>query len=800
MNHYHQTKSIKSQKIDEPIVQNKAQDRLLELFNREELPGTVRENLAGALSGNLARQQLMFQAMIDTTPRLQKNLAEVADAVKGAKWQFTAKKMRGEEEPSKEAIERMEFIEDAFKDTSPSVVRNEKNHKQVVRDLVYGYYMGHHVTEIHWQNRDGIYNPRAYKSVPPRFYGYPFFDEDDDRLMFDPSGRESQEYIDFPEDRFLIAMNSGHTGHMATSAPLRALTGYWLASNFGLKWLMSFSQLYGVPFRWGTYSDELGKKALSTMLQNIGSTGWASVPKGTDIEFKDAAKGVGSLPQQGLIDMANEAFDIFILGQTLTSSQGDTGSQALGNVHNEVRQGVFQKVGDYVGDILNTQLIPSISKLNYGDVENLPTIEPVFEKKEDPKLLAERDAMLISMGMEVDKDWLYDRHGVPIPKDEKNIFKPASTPDGGQGDPDTGGGKPPIETKEKEGKKKDKVKAAFDPEQDRGDDGRWIDRGEVNEKIQRTRDLIANGRTEESIISDLKLASEGDIPIPKDLDDKIDVLAYGYADGEMITTATENIDIFWTDDLVNPQHLFDTQGMDWANSVDFSEPVELGVDEVGKLYIEDGHHRWFASGKLGREVTGQIVKFKGNPLVKIIKDGVANRAKPDYKIEGAFNPNQDRDENGMWTDGGLNDTEKKATSIMREGYRKAKTLYDMPIDERIKQAIETVKKGGYAGLSKVDKYAVSPMKNVRDRDNLQEEFAERFKNHLEKHESEPSYNEGEFLDTLRKHNALLRASNVTPESLETQKQSIFSKMEQALEDGKLLSWEPLDELLKSTIK
>jgi hypothetical protein len=38
------------------------------------------------------------------------------------------------------------------------------------------------------------------------------------------------------------------------------------------------------------------------------------------------------------------------------------------------------------------------------------------------------------------------------------------------------------------------------------------------------------------------------------------------------------------------------------------------------------------------------------------------------------------------------------------------------------------------------------------------------------------------------------------QSLETQKQSIFSKMEQALEDGKLLSWEPLDELLKSTIK
>ena len=128
-------------------------------------------------------------------------------------------------------------------------------------------------------------------------------------------------------------------------------------------------------------------------------------------------------------------------------------------------------------------------------------------------------------------------------------------------------------------------------------------------------------------MADAKLAADGQIPIPDDIDENIDALAFGYYDGEMVTTDPDKIDIFWTDDLANPQHLFDTKGMEWVESVDFSEPIELGVDKDGQLYIEDGHHRWFASKKLGRQVTGKVVKFKGNPLVKIMNDGVSERLK-----------------------------------------------------------------------------------------------------------------------------------------------------------------------------
>ncbi len=50
------------------IIVPEARDRMLELIEREQLPNDVRMTLAGALAGDLRRQPLLFQAMIDTWP------------------------------------------------------------------------------------------------------------------------------------------------------------------------------------------------------------------------------------------------------------------------------------------------------------------------------------------------------------------------------------------------------------------------------------------------------------------------------------------------------------------------------------------------------------------------------------------------------------------------------------------------------------------------------------------------------------------------------------------------------------
>lgn len=421
-------------RLDEAIVAPKAQDRLLELIEREQLPGDVRDTLAGALSGDLRRQQLLFQAMLDTWPRLQKNLKEVMREVKKAPWELKPFAARGEE-PTDSATDKTDFAEDAIWNMRPRRAYGEMGTPGLIEALGFGYFAGHHVVEVRWQRTDKGIVPRAAKNVSPRFYGYPSSDEEEDRLMFDPDGGFlGYHYEDFPPHRFLLAINTGHPGHPSIAAPLRALTGYWLAATFGLKWLLQFAQLYGVPFRWATYADETSRAKVCNMLETIGSAGWGAFPAGTKVDFIDASKSAKDVPQRDLVDLADKQCDIFILGQTLTSDVGDSGSRALGDVHQDVRAGVISGVADFVADVINEQLIPSIIKLNYGNRDELPTIAATFEKPKDEGAMAQRDQILFAqMGLPVEKGWLYERHGIPQPDgDSEDIFQPL--PNGVQGE------------------------------------------------------------------------------------------------------------------------------------------------------------------------------------------------------------------------------------------------------------------------------------------------------------------------------------------------------------------------------
>lgn len=138
----------------------------------------------------------------------------------------------------------------------------------------------------------------------------------------------------------------------------------------------------------------------------------------------------------------------------------------------------------------------------------------------------------------------------------------------------------------------------------------------VNESIK-----LPVGWNESNFKQKLQEILDGKIPTPKEIDDDLDLMAFGFKDGQIVHVSPSRIKIRYMEDLANPIHKFEKHGMEWVKSVDFSEPVELGVDKKGHLYLEDGHHRWFASKKLGRKVKGKIVKFEGNPIIKIIQDG-----------------------------------------------------------------------------------------------------------------------------------------------------------------------------------
>lgn len=399
----------------------RARDRLYEFFERQQTPQEVYGTLAAALNGDLHYQSLLFMAMFDTWPKLQKNTNEILREVSVAPWKVQPYCERGEK-PDKSAEKFAKEIEAIIWGMRPDAARLEDGFEDMVIALGRSYWTGHQVCEIRlYQSKDGTWKPRSTKIVPARYYGYPYDEKDEDpedRLMFDPDGSQgARNFIDFPENRFLIGINRGHDGHPSMAAPLRALAAYWLAAVYGLKWFMNFSQLYGVPWRHGKTDDKGEQNKVAQALANIGSAGYIVTDSQTTIDTIGAASSGAGKPSQDLIELADRQCDIFILGQTLTSGTDKSGSRALGEVHGDTRKSMVAAVADHVGKILTYQLVPSISRINWGDREDLPQIWAKEEEVKDEMKLAERDEKIgITSGkVPVTKAYFYERHGIPMP-------------------------------------------------------------------------------------------------------------------------------------------------------------------------------------------------------------------------------------------------------------------------------------------------------------------------------------------------------------------------------------------------
>jgi phage gp29-like protein len=436
-----------SKTVSAPLVDTTAKNRLYSYIQRTQTPLTVESVLNNALNGYLWEQHLVFVAMVDTWPRLAKALEEVSRESSKAPFEVVPFAKRGKK-PTARATSKAQYIEDILCCVKPDPFRAELGWKSLHSNLAQGFFYGHHVVETLWQQVEGSQRPRAFKYVSPEFYRYPTNIAEEDRLMLNLSGQMNGNLIDFPAYHFLVGINKAHLGHASIAAPLRGLVQYWIAANFGLKWFMQFAQNFGVPLRWATYpaSDQQAQHDVACMLQSIGSNGWGAFPSGTNVEILEASKSAQDLPQALLIDLADRQVDIRILGQSLTTDVGDSGSRALGDVHGTVRRGVIVGVADWVASIIGNQLIPDMIALKFGaghEHDEMPTYEVQWEEHKDAKLQAEVSQILFKdMKLPVSTDWLYETHGVPRPEPGDELFDvpeppaPLALPGDPNADPD----------------------------------------------------------------------------------------------------------------------------------------------------------------------------------------------------------------------------------------------------------------------------------------------------------------------------------------------------------------------------
>jgi len=170
-----------------------------------------------------------------------------------------------------------------------------------------------------------------------------------------------------------------------------------------------FAELFGMPIRYAeTISrDDKETVKIENMLENMGSAAWGIFPTGTSIKLLESTKGDAFNVYDKRIDRANSEMSKGVLSQTLTTEQGNKGSQALGNVHQDVADDVTNADADFIKELVNDQIIPLMLKHGF------PLEGYTFDWDDQDSMAPDIEMKLLDV-YDVDPEYYIKKYNYPI--------------------------------------------------------------------------------------------------------------------------------------------------------------------------------------------------------------------------------------------------------------------------------------------------------------------------------------------------------------------------------------------------
>jgi SPP1 gp7 family putative phage head morphogenesis protein len=203
-----------------------------------------------------------------------------------------------------------------------------------------------------------------------------------------------------------------------------------------------FAELFGMPFRKGTYNsyDDYTRKQLEDALEQSGGAPWVVIPKDGNIEYiENNASGAGGNLYNLLKNACNEEILIGILGQTMTTIAGS--SRAQSDTHKEVENSINKSDRKFVTRVLNRKFLPII------EARGFPVSGGFFTFPEEAEDLSLKDRIFIDQQLntiiDISPDYFYETYGIPKP--EGQVAKKKPDP------PEAGKEKPPEKMTSEEG-------------------------------------------------------------------------------------------------------------------------------------------------------------------------------------------------------------------------------------------------------------------------------------------------------------------------------------------------------------
>ncbi|RGT33619.1 phage portal protein family protein [Bacteroides clarus] len=229
----------------------------------------------------------------------------------------------------------------------------------------------------------------------------------------DINGEPFEEYSDL-----LMIRGKEPLGILARTAPYviykRGTIGDWA----------ELAEIFGRPVRKYTY-DAADPEARNATLEAAAAQGGASVflcPDGTTLEFVEPGSLSGSSDMySALVDRYNAEMSKAVLGNTLTTEASETGTQALGTIHNKVEQEIIEQDALSILNLLNydmTALFASLG-INTQGGEFVYVEEPDMESVKIKAELLEKAVSVF--GIPVADDYLYEQLYIEKPQDYEQL-------------------------------------------------------------------------------------------------------------------------------------------------------------------------------------------------------------------------------------------------------------------------------------------------------------------------------------------------------------------------------------------
>lgn len=207
---------------------------------------------------------------------------------------------------------------------------------------------------------------------------------------------------------------------------LHAILKYYVFYAYAINHWAQFVETYGKPPRIGKYESNAlpaEVEVLKRAVKALGTDQAAIISKNTEIEFKDFGGKYGSQSlYRTLCDFVTSRVTNAILGQTLTTQEGDTGSYAQAKVHEEVQDYIVDADLEDLGVYVNT-ILGYADALNWGG----SGIDVAF-KRYVPVNLQQQiiiDTAVVNLGVDVPKSYFYDTYNLPVPKKGEEVVTAA---------------------------------------------------------------------------------------------------------------------------------------------------------------------------------------------------------------------------------------------------------------------------------------------------------------------------------------------------------------------------------------